>query len=77
MYFYVEVSNAPFQGICVGVEEYVEPVSTDGAPSVENFHGLSIIIAGNGHFSAEGVSFVSRREGIAWAYFVPAGCYAV
>ncbi len=77
IYFYVEVPNAPFQGLLVGGEEDVEPVSTDGATPVENFYGLSIVIAGDGHFSSEGVSFVGRHEDIAWLYFVPAGGYAV
>jgi hypothetical protein len=77
MYFYVEVPDAPFEGLLVGVEEDVEPVSLDGAAPVENFYGLSIIIAGDNHFCSEGISFVGRHEDIAWLYF-EAGCgYAV
>jgi len=73
MHFYIEVSDAPFQGLLVGVEEDVKAVSPDGAAPVENFYGLSIIIAGNNHFSSEGVSFVGRHEDITWLYFEP-GC---
>ncbi len=77
MYFYVEVPNTPFQGLLVGGEEDVEPVSPDGAAPVENFYGLSIVIAGDDHFSSKGVSIVGRHEDVAWLYFVPAGGYAV
>ncbi len=77
MYFYVEVPNAPFQGLLVGGEEDIQPVFPDGAAPVENFYGLSIVIAGDEHFSAKGVSFVGRDEDVAWLYFVPAGGYAV
>ena len=77
MYFNVEVPNTPFQGLLVGGEEDVEPVSLDGAAPVEDFYGLSVVIAGNDHFSSEGVSFVGRDEYVAWLYFVPAGGYAV
>ena len=77
MYFYVEVPNAPFQGLLVGGEEDVEPISLDGTTPVENFYGLSVIIAGDDHLSSEGVSFVGRHEDVAWLYFVPAGGYAV
>ena len=77
MYFYVEVPDAPFEGHLVGVEEDVEPVSSDGTAPVENSYGLSIIIAGDNHFSSKGVSFVGRHEDIAWLYFEPAGGYAV
>jgi len=77
MYFDVEVLNAPFQGLFVGVEEYVEPVSPDGTAPVEDFYGLSIFVAGDEHFSAEWVLFVGRHEGIARPYFMSAGRYAV
>ncbi len=77
MHFDVEILNAPFQGLFVGVEEYVEPVSTDGAAPVEDFYGLSIFVAWDEHFGAEGVLFVSRHEGIARPYFMAAGRYAV
>ena len=77
MHFDVEVLNAPFQGLLVGVEEYVEPVSTNGAAPIEDFYGLFIFVAGDEHFSAEGVLFVGRHEGITRAYSVTAGRYAV
>ena len=77
MHFDVEVLNAPFQGLFVGVEEYVQPVSTDGAAPVEDFYGLSIFVAGDDHFSAERVLFVGRHEGITRPYFMAAGRYAV
>jgi hypothetical protein len=60
----------------VGVEEDIEPVSTDGAAPVENFYWFPIVVAGNEHFSAEAVFFVSRNEGIAGAYFMTAGRWA-
>ena len=77
MHFDVEVLNAPSQGLFVGMEEYVEPVSTDGAAPVEDFYRLSICVAGDEHFGAEGILFVSRHEGIARPYFVAAGRYTV
>ena len=77
MYFYFDVPDAPFQGLLVGAEENVKPVSLDGTAPVENFYGLSIIIAGDNHFSSEGVSFVGRHEDIARLYFVPTGGNAV
>ena len=77
MYFYIEVSDAPFQGILVGVEEDIEPVSPNGTAPVENFHGLSIIIAGDNHFCSEGVSLVGSHEDIAWLYFESRCGYAV
>ena len=77
MYFYVEVPDAPLQGLLVGAEEDVEPVSTDGAAPVENFYGKSIVVAGDNHFCPEGVSLVGRHEDVAWFRFVPAGRYTV
>jgi hypothetical protein len=77
MHFDVKVLNAPFQGLLMRLEEYVEPVSTDGASSVEDFYGLSLVVAGDEHFSAEGVLFVGRHEGITRPYYVAAGRYAV
>jgi len=58
-------------------EEYVEPVSTDGAASVENFYRLVIVIAGNDHFGTEGVLPIGRRKGITRAYSVTASCHAI
>jgi hypothetical protein len=59
------------------VKEDVEAVSTDGAAPVEDFYGFSIFVASDDYFSAEGVFFVGRHEGIARTYFVTAGRYAV
>ncbi len=72
-----EVSNAPFQGLFVRAEEHVEPVSFDGAASIENLHGLVVAIAGDEHFSTEKISSVCRHKGIARSYLMPAGRYAV
>ena len=69
----LKVFNAPFQGFFMSGEEHVEPVSFDGAASVEDFHGLAVAVTGNEHFSAEGVSAVRRYKGIARLYLVPAG----
>jgi carbon storage regulator len=77
MHFNIEILNAPYQGLFVGMEKYVEPVSADGAAPVEDFYRLSIFVAGDEHFGAERVLFVSRHEGIARPYFVAAGRYAV
>ncbi len=61
----------------MGVKKDVEPVSTDSAASVEDFYRLCVAVAGDNHFSAESVLFVSCCEGVAGAYFVPAGRLAV
>jgi len=61
----------------VGAEENVEPVSVDGTTSVEDFYGLSVVVAGDEHFSAKAAFFVGRHEGITTAYFVTAGRLAV
>lgn len=58
-------------------EKHVEPVSLDGATPVENLYGPAVVIAGDEHFSAEGISSVRRHEGIARLYLVPTGRYSV
>ena len=59
------------------MEEYVEAISFYCTASVEDFNGLSIVVTGDDHFSAEGVSLISGYERIARLDFV-AGCgYAV
>jgi hypothetical protein len=77
MYFDVEVLNAPFKGLFVGVEEYIEPISADDTAPVEHFYGLSILVAGDDHFSPEGVFSVSCHEGITRTYFVTTGCFPI
>lgn len=76
-YINLKILNTPFQGFLVSGEEHVEPVSFDGAASVENFHGLAVTIAWNEHFGVEGISSVRRHEGIARLYLVPAGGYSI
>ena len=76
-YLNVEVSDTPFQRLFVSGEEHIKPVSFDGAASVENFHGPAVAIAGDEHFSAEGIPSVCRHKGIARPYLVPAGRYSV
>ncbi len=46
-YINLKVFNAPFQGLLMSGEKHVEPVSFDGATSVENFYGLAVAIAGD------------------------------
>jgi hypothetical protein len=60
----------------VGAEENVKPVSADGTTPVEDFYRFSIVVAGDEHFSAKAVPFVSRNEDIIREYFVTAGRWA-
>ena len=76
-YLNVKILNAPFQGLLMSGEEHVEPVSFDGAASVENLYRLAVAIAGNDHFSAERVSSVCRHKGITGLYLVSTGCYSI
>jgi len=77
VYFDVEVLHAPFQSLLMGVKEYVKTVSANGTPPVENFYGLAVFVAGDNHFGAERVSFVSGYKGVTRAYFVPTGRYTI
>ncbi len=76
-YINLKVLNAPFQGFFMSGKEHIEPVSFDGAASVEDFHRLAVAIAGNEHFGVEGVSSVRRHKGIARLYLVPVGGYSI
>jgi len=76
-YLNVKIPNAPFQGLLMSGEKHVEPISFDGAAPVENFYWLAFAIAGDEHFSAEGVSSICRHKGIARLYFVSTGCYSI
>jgi hypothetical protein len=76
-YTNLKVFNAPFQGLLMSGEKHVEPVSFDGAASVENLYRPAVAIAGDEHFSAKRVSSICRHKGIAGLYFVPAGRYPV
>ena len=76
-YLNIKVLDAPFQGLLMSGEKHVEPVSFDGAASVENLYRLAVAIAGDENFSAEGVSSVCRHKGIARLYFVSTGCYSI
>jgi hypothetical protein len=76
-YFNVKVLNTPFEGLFMGAEENVEPVPADGTASVEDFYWLCIFVSRDDYFSAEGVFFVGRHKGIAGAYFVAAGGFAI
>lgn len=76
-YFDVEVSHTPFQRLLMGVEEYVKPVSVNGATPVENFYRLVVFVARNNHFGAEWIFFVSGYKGITRAHFVAAGRYTI
>ena len=71
------VFDAPLQGLYVGVKEYVEAVSLDGAAVVEDLDGPAIVVAGDDHLSAEGVALVGGYERIARLYLVSGGGYAV
>ena len=76
-YLNLKVLDAPFQGLLMSGKEHVEPVSFDGAASVENLYRLAVAIAGDENFSAEGVSSVCHHKGIARLYFVSTGCYSI
>jgi len=76
-YTNLKVFNAPFQGLLMSGEKHVEPVSFDGAASVENLYRLAVAIAGDEHFSAKRVSSICRHKGIAGPYLVPTGRYPV
>ena len=76
-YINIKILNTPLKGFFVSGEEHIEPVSFDGAASVENFHGLAVTIARNQHFCVEWVSSVGRDKGIARQYLVPVGRYPV
>ncbi len=54
----------------MGGEEDVEAVVLDCATTVEDFDGLVVVIAGDYHFCAEGISFVRGDECFVWLDFV-------
>ena len=75
--FNIKVSNAPFQSLLMGVEEYVKAITANSAASVENFYGFAVLVAGDGHCGSKRVSLISGYETVALGYFVATGCYAV
>jgi hypothetical protein len=77
MYLDCKVSDAPFKGFLVRVEEDIETVSSNGTASVEYLHGLIIPIIGYDHFGPKSVLRIGRHEGIACTYSVPARRLAV
>lgn len=76
-YFDVEVPDAPFECLIVGVEKRVQPVSIYCAAPVEDLNGYCVVVAVDDHFGAERISFVGGYEGIASGYPVARGCYPV
>jgi hypothetical protein len=74
--FHLYVADAPLKGLPVTVEEDIKPIPLDGAAPVEYLDGLAVIVAGNNHLGAEGVSLIGCHETVARTYPVAAGRYA-
>jgi len=75
--FDFEVFYAPFSCGFVGVEEYIETVSTNDAAPVEDFNGLAIIVAWNNYFCAERIHFVGGNKGIVALYLMAVSGFTV
>lgn len=75
--FDFKVFYAPFPCGFVGVEEYIETVSTNDAAPVEDFNGLAIIVAWHNDFCAERIHFVGGDEDVVALYLVAVSGFTV
>ena len=75
--FNIKVSNTPFQSLLVRVEEYVKAISANNATSVENFYGLTALVARDNHFGSKWVHLISGYKAVTLGYFMATGCYAI
>jgi hypothetical protein len=51
--FDIEILNAPFESLFVGIEEDIKTVALNSTAPVEDFYSLAVIVAGDNYFGME------------------------
>ncbi len=73
----IEVLNAPFFGLTMGVKIDIQAIALDDPAAVQHLNGVCLVIAGNNHFGAEPIMFVGRDKNVSPLNPMATGCLAI